>query len=79
MPMARPAVWKYTIGTPFSFGGNVPMKVGSSLIVTELIINLWILLDVVAYCGIQMINGYKEELKRLGHVTLYMPKCGACM
>jgi hypothetical protein len=55
------------------------MKVGSSLIVTELIRNLWILLDVVAYYEIQMVNGYKDTLKRLGHVTLYMPKCGAFM
>ncbi|MCI09291.1 hypothetical protein A2U01_0030375, partial [Trifolium medium] len=48
----------------------------SSLIVTELIRNQWILLDVVAYCGIQMVNGYKDTLKRLVLVTLYMPKCG---
>jgi hypothetical protein len=56
-----------------------PMKIGSSLIVTELVRNMWILLDVVAYRGNQMVNGYRNTLKRLGHVTLYIPKCGAYM
>ncbi|MCI33878.1 hypothetical protein A2U01_0055096 [Trifolium medium] len=64
---------------PYSFVGNVPMKAGSSLIAMELIRNMWILLDVVTYCGILMVGGYRDTLKRLVLVTLYMPKCGACM
>ncbi|CAJ2653075.1 unnamed protein product [Trifolium pratense] len=60
---------------PYSLVGSVPIKVGSSLIVMEFKSNMWILLGVVAYREIQMVDRYMDTLKRLVHVSLYMPIC----